>query len=93
MPEDINELPSLDSFDPVTRKHLVESFLLVANIHSWKKPINALVKCSEQELNSITHAIYVITGSKEIEVTQEDSCYRIVAEGFYNAVGQGRGII
>lgn len=75
-------------FPEPERDALTRYFEKVANRNGWKKPINVLVTIKPEEIPMLRHSIEVYTGSKFIEITEENPGeYRVIAEGFYNALG------
>lgn len=82
------ELPSLIGL-PVHERLLLEKYFhMVVNKNGWKKPINALIHVTVDEIPMIKRSIAAFTGSREIEIIEENPGeYRVSAEGYYNALG------
>ena len=82
------ELPSLIGLPVHERLALEKYFQQVVNKNGWKKPINALIHVSADEIPLVKRSIEVFTGSREIEIVEENPGeYRVSAEGYYNSLG------
>lgn len=88
MSEEMLELPTLRGL-PITERLVLEKyFTRVANQNGWKKPINALIHITADEIPMVKRSIEIYTGSRNIDITEEEPGeYRVCAEGYYNALG------
>ena len=75
-----------------------EIFNRVANVHNWKKPINAEIEMLSYDIIKVVKAIQWKTGSRDVEffintASMKESNHlikvRFTAEGWYNAEGHG----
>lgn len=81
------ELPPLRGLPVHERLVLEKYFIQVANKNGWKKPINALIHIKAEEVPLVKRSIETYTGSREIDITEENPGeYRVTAEGYYNAL-------
>lgn len=80
-------MPSLGGIKQPLRDEYFRLFNLVKNLNGWKQPINKCVAITKEEIPRMIVAIELITGSRDVEVTEmEGGMYRVVAEGYYNAM-------
>ena len=79
-----------------------EIFNRVANVHNWKKPINAEIEMLSYDIIKVVKAIQWKTGSRDVEffintasmtASMKENNHlikvRFTAEGWYNAEGHG----
>lgn len=80
-------MPSLSGINQPLRDEYFRLFNLVKNVNGWKQPINRCLPLTKEEIPRMVVAIQLITGSRDVDITEkENGEYRVTAEGYYNAM-------
>lgn len=71
----------------VTQGELSHAFDFVADRSNWKNPIDVVVVLSDRQVALVREAVVFFTGSVPTITKREDGAVRVVAAGYYAAVG------
>lgn len=64
-----------------------KAFDRVKNPDNWKMPIDTVISLTEDEKKFLEEAIIFYTGSVPVFIPRTNGIYRVIAEGYYLAVG------
>jgi hypothetical protein len=81
------EKPFSVNGEEISHDEAKEAFSLVQNEGNWKNPIDKVICCDDRLLGIIERSIVFFTGSEPKVISQGKGIYRIVADGYYIAIG------